>query len=53
MIFSPVVGELVDLYGPCFIMTLSAIFLLFGFGGLILVLAGWFWWLDSSGRTRH
>ena len=39
MIFSPVAGILVDLYGPCFIITLSTIFLLVGFGGLILAVA--------------
>jgi hypothetical protein len=36
MIFSPVLGIWVDLYGPFFIMSLSTIFLLVGFGGLIL-----------------
>ena len=39
MIFSPVAGILVDLYGPCFIITLATVFLLVGLGGLILAVA--------------
>jgi hypothetical protein len=39
MIFSPVFGVWVDLYGPFVMMTLSTVFLLVGFGGLILAVA--------------
>jgi hypothetical protein len=42
MIYSPVSGVWVDLYGLFVMMTLSTIFLF-----------GWFWWLNSGVCMRH